>query len=270
MKAPGREVYEQERDAAGQTPQEFLRHAGEERFEAALFTDPWHVWPVLVALTMAWIVNVMTGWHVTGVVAMLETAAFAGLAAQQVEPLGSRRRYLMNYLVWTMLACISARGSTSALAWLAGGFVLTWIVVMVVGKSATNVVQIWQRVACVGWIISLSWASSTSVPAALALTIAGLMIFLVIRMALRRQRQFVAVVLLWALLHALALRNGEGALALHVALIVPGFFCLVIACWRFGEASLVRWPRSIYRSSPLCLVPRLDQSRDHPLKIDVL
>ncbi len=270
MRAPGREVYEQEREAAGQTPQEFLRHAGEERFEASLFIDPWYVWPVLAALTMAWVANVMPGWRVNGMTAMFETAAFAGLAAQQVEVSGGGARYRMIHLVWTILACIGAQGSSSALMWLAGGFVVTWVVITVVGKAEPNVVRIWQRVACIGWIISFSFMPSASLPTAMALAVIGLLLALVIRVALRTQRRFVAVVLWWAVLHALALRSSEGAVALHVALIVPGFLFLVIAVWRFGEASLVRWPRSIYRSSPLCLVPRLDQSRDHPLKIDAL
>lgn len=323
MKTPGSKAYDEERKASDQEPQEFLRPADEERFEATLFADLWYVWPVLGALTSAWVANAAPRWPVDGASALLEVAAFTGLAAQQVASRSSYARYSILFLVWGALACIGTPtgwGAISLIYWLAGGVALAvftlvigprtrtqlgWLVLIICimpwmqshelpwgikltqsilafiaigvvlfmsgGEVGGHAVRIWQRIALAGWIIIVfPSAAHAGALSTLALAVAGLAATCLIRYWLLRQRTFAPVVALWMALHLLGLRTADGPLAIRIALIMIGFLLLVVAGWRFGEASLFRWPRSIFRKSPLCFVPRLDQSRDHPLKIDAL
>ena len=322
MKAPDRNIYEKELEATRQSPQEFLRSAAEERFETKLLTDPWYVWPVLGALTTAWVANVAFRWPVNGASALLEVAAFSGLAARLVSShRGGYARYSLLFLLWGVLAGIgtSTGGVTSLICWLAGGFALVvftllvgprtraplgWLVLIVcalpwmpghtlpwsiklaqtiLAFSASGVVLalsgrevrghpvwIWQRIALAGWVILVFHPpAALNAFSTLAPAVAGLIAVFTLERWLQRPRTFIVLVALWATLHLLGLRSVDGSLAVRLTLSVSGFLLLVVAGWRFGESSLIRWWQSIYINSPRCLVPRLDRSSDYPLKIDV-
>lgn len=324
MKRPGHGFYEDEREAIQQAPQDFLRHQGEQRLVTALLADPWYVWPVLIALTSAWVANAAFQWPVSGVSAFLEIGALAGLAACLVAPrTGSTRAPLIYAALFCLWGIIGGIGTPTRLlpqlvGWLVGGLVFAaislvvartvrvpfgWLVViasvlpwlqgrevswgialaqsvlaLVAGGAAlvvasrangTHPVWLWLVITLIAWIIIAAHPAGSDSMTTLAPAVVGLIAVFAGERWLRHQRAFVVVVALWAALHVLGLRSGEGSLVVRLALIVPGFLLLVVAGWRFGEASLLRWPRSMFRSSPLCIVPRLDQSRDHPLVIHV-
>lgn len=124
MKSPAREVYLEERKAEGQAPAPYDPFRGESGLEAALLTDAWYVWPAILALTLAWFANVGFRWPVSGVSGMIETAAFAGLAAQQIEARRGYARSSLVYAAWAVLACLGAPNLPLDAAWLAGGLVV--------------------------------------------------------------------------------------------------------------------------------------------------
>lgn len=324
MKRPGHGFYEDEREAVQQAPQDFLRHEGEQRFVTALLADPWYVWPVVIALTSAWIANAAFRWPASGLNAVLEVGALAGLAACQIAPrTGSIRAPLIYAALFFLWGIIGGIGTPTRLlpqltGWLVGALVVaailpvvartmrvpfgllvfiagvlpwmqgrdvTWGIALVqcvltlfaggyalmVASRAngTHPAWLWLVITVIAWIIIAAHPTGSDAATTLVPALVGLICLLAGERWLRHQRAFALVVALWAALHVLGLRSGDGSWVVRLALIIPGFLLLVVAGWRFGEASLLRWPRSMFRSSPLCIVPRLDQSRDHPLVIHV-
>ena len=62
----------------------------------------------------------------------------------------------------------------------------------------------------------------------------------------------------------------NGVLPLQMLAVVVVFALVSFAGYRYALAQLQRLPIATYRSSPLCIVARLDRAQDYPLKIDAL
>ena len=161
MKAPGKEVYGQEDEALKKGPAKFERFDGEDAFESALLTDRWYIWPVSIALTLAWLAVVVVRWPVGGVAALIEVATCAGIAAQQVESRGkyAYARSGLGFVVWGTLACIGAANAVTAALWLIGGLLVSSG--MLLGKSANWWLWLiacalpWLQGSAVGWELKL-------------------------------------------------------------------------------------------------------------------
>jgi hypothetical protein len=119
--SPARDAYVKEREAQGQAPKPIDWFEAEPELEAALVADRWYVWPTILALTLAWASNAAFRWPASGLAGMLEAAAFAGLAAQQIESGRATRRALGVYAAWAALAFIGAPNLPWDAVWLVAG-----------------------------------------------------------------------------------------------------------------------------------------------------
>lgn len=128
---------------------------------------------------------------------------------------------------------------------------------------------LWQDTAFFAWIVvglAPGFAASPGMALAFAMgCLAAMWLFL---KAENTRRHFVTVAGVFGALLLLSLRSAEGALWIRLALAYAGFLLLVVAGWRFAHSTHHRWPTSVFRKLPLVFVPRLDQSRDYPLRID--
>lgn len=119
MKGPARDAYHQEQLAVGTAPAALDGFDADSELEEKLVADRWYVGPAILALTLAWVSNAVFRWPVSGLAGMLEAAAFAGLAAQQIESRKGIRRSLGVYVAWAALACIGATDLPADAVWLA-------------------------------------------------------------------------------------------------------------------------------------------------------
>ena len=90
--------------------------------------------------------------------------------------------------------------------------------------------------------------------------------------ALGSRNSFAPVLILVILFHLGGSIAGASRLlepvAPQIVLVVLEFCLLGMASYRQALASLERYPRATYRSTPQCVVPTLDHAWDHPIKID--
>ena len=210
-------------------------HAGEARYQAALDNDRTYRELILAAFGLA----------------LIGSAVFGHLAATE----GPMR---------TVLFCI-----------LASGFALR----STMRRSPTPSVTKWQpaivftSIAGFVWVIWLAFIEFSS-PWSGLIAVAGCAALAVMERSLSARVSFAPIVVALVFLH---LSVFLGAVHLPSKSIIPQMivlvleFCLVgFAGYRHAIASLSRYPRSTYRSSPQCLVPALDHAWDHPIKIDAI
>ena len=119
MIGPAVDAYHRERLAQGAAPASLEGFDAEAELETALAADRTYVWSTILALTLAWVSNAAFRWPVSGLAALLEVAAFAGLAAQQIDARGGTRRALGVYVAWAALACAGATRLPADAVWLA-------------------------------------------------------------------------------------------------------------------------------------------------------
>lgn len=125
------------------------------------------------------------------------------------------------------------------------------------------------RLAGVGWAL-LGWGKYGQEVGALLF---ALVVLIVIDVMAIRRRTFIALAAAVMFVELAALPPGEellrGSLLLQFPVAAVIFGLLVLAGMRHVAASLRRMPGATYRIAPLCVVPRLDRGRDHPVKISV-
>lgn len=119
MISPARDAYGREREAQGQAPKSIDSFESRAELDAALVTDRWYIGCTMLALTLAWVSNALCRWPVSGVAGMIEAAAFAGLAGQQIEGRLGPRRSAILYGAWAALACAGAPNLPWDAVWLA-------------------------------------------------------------------------------------------------------------------------------------------------------
>lgn len=136
-----------------------------------------------------------------------------------------------------------------------------------------NVPQAFTRIAAITWAYSAWRAGAADLPHSLFVLAAGAALIALDTFTIRRS-SFIPTVAAAMFLQLAAAPPGPTDLHAPLWAQIPAalvvFALLIAAGYRHALAAMLRLPPATYRRAPLCIVPRLDRTRDHPAEIYVV